>query len=84
MLFRSMRFLAEEVSRDVSVSLMRQYTPCFRAIGDPVIGRRVTRREFDEAVAALHRAGLSRGWVQERADEAGGGFLGERLTPGIR
>ena len=76
-----MRFLAEEVSRDVRVSLMRQYTPCFRAVGDPVIGRRVTRREFDEAVAAMRRAGLSRGWVQEGADEAPEEFLGESLAP---
>lgn len=79
-----LRFLAEEVSRDVAVSLMSQYTPCFHALGDPIIGRRVTRREFEDAAMALREADIVRGWVQEWSGGANTEFLGERFRPGIR
>jgi putative pyruvate formate lyase activating enzyme len=78
-----LRFLAEEVSRDVAVSLMSQYTPCFRALGDPILGRRPTRREFEEAAAALHDLGFRNGWIQEWSDRGSREFLGEAFTPGV-
>ncbi len=78
-----LRFLADEISRDVSVSLMSQYTPCFRALGDPVLGRRLTRSEFAEAEEALRRSGLRRGWIQEWSGRASREFLGEELRPGM-
>lgn len=77
-----LRFLAGEVSRDVAVSLMSQYTPCFRALGDPVLGRRITRREFAEAEEELHRLGFTRGWVQGWEESASREFLGETFRPG--
>lgn len=63
------RFLAREVSADVSFSLMSQYTPCHRAVADPVLGRRISREEFDEACVLLDRYGLTNGWVQEWHEE---------------
>ena len=78
-----LRFLAEEVSRDAAVSLMSQYTPCFRALGDPLLGRRPTRIEFEEAAEALRDLGLRNGWIQEWSEDGGREFLGETFTPGV-
>ncbi len=54
-----MRFLAS-LSRDTYVNVMAQYRPCYEAHGDPQIGRRITQREYEEAVQAALAAGLHR------------------------
>jgi len=59
------RFLAEEVSRDVYVSVMSQYFPAYKAVGDPDIGRRLTAREYRKAVDSFHGSGLQRGYIQD-------------------
>jgi putative pyruvate formate lyase activating enzyme len=62
-------FVAEELGRDTSVSLMAQYYPTGRARVFPEIARRITREEWDRATAALAEAGLEAGWVQEYRSE---------------
>jgi putative pyruvate formate lyase activating enzyme len=54
------RFLAEEVSRDTYVNVMDQYRPCHEARRREELRRRITSREFDEAVDAFRRAGIAR------------------------
>lgn len=54
------RFLAEEISRDTYINIMDQYRPCYRAVEHPVIGRRLSREEFNEAMALARAAGLWR------------------------
>ncbi len=46
------------------VSLMFQYFPAHRALGHPLLGRRLWREEARAARRALGRLGLSEGWVQ--------------------
>jgi len=58
-------FLAKEVSKNTYVSLMSQYFPAYRAPEDPIIGRRITQREYDLARAAMLSSGLKNGWIQE-------------------
>jgi putative pyruvate formate lyase activating enzyme len=60
-----MSWLAANLSTRVWISLMDQYFPAHHAVGDPHIGRKITNREYNEAVAAFHRAGLVNGWLQE-------------------
>jgi putative pyruvate formate lyase activating enzyme len=57
-------FISTELSRDVPVNLMSQYFPAHKAVGDLVLGRRITREEFKEAEDALHKWGLTEGWIQ--------------------
>ncbi len=57
-------FIATELSKDVPVNLMSQYFPAHKAVGDPVLGRQITKEEFKEAEAALHKWGLTEGWIQ--------------------
>lgn len=53
-------FLAQDVSPSTYLNVMDQYRPCFRAFGHPQIGRRITRDEHRQAVAAAKAAGLAR------------------------
>ncbi len=59
------RFIATELSPEVPVNLMSQYFPADRAVDDALLGRRITKTEFKEAEAILHRFGLDEGWIQE-------------------
>ena len=56
------RFLAEEVSRHTFINIMAQYYPAGLVNGRsyPEINRRITRREYEEAVKAASEAGLYR------------------------
>lgn len=72
----ALRRLAEEVSPDVTVSLMAQYYPAhldgratLRRSRDarqfPELARRITAAEYNEALEAFADAGLENGWAQE-------------------
>ncbi len=66
-----MRWLARELSPRLHVSLMDQYFPAHRALDDPILGRKITAAEYDEAVSALDAAGLENGWCQETDQDLG-------------
>jgi putative pyruvate formate lyase activating enzyme len=54
------RFLAQEVSRDTYLNIMAQYHPCYKAFDLPQLSRRITDKEFSEAIEWAHRYGLNR------------------------
>jgi putative pyruvate formate lyase activating enzyme len=54
------RFIAEEISRKTYINIMDQYHPCFEASEYPPISRRITRREYAEAIKMATAAGLTR------------------------
>lgn len=58
-------WIAETLGTDTWVSLMSQYFPAHRAVGDPELGRRLRVREYREARQALEALGLEEGWCQE-------------------
>lgn len=53
-------FIAGELSPDTYVNVMDQYRPAYRADRFEALARRITRAEFDEAIAAARAAGLNR------------------------
>jgi putative pyruvate formate lyase activating enzyme len=55
-----MAFLAREISAHTYVNVMDQYRPCGSAPKDETINRRLTSKEYQEAVASARRAGLTR------------------------
>ena len=59
------QFLAEEISKDASVSLMSQYFPAYRAREFEELNRRITHEEYEEAYQIMLKYGLENGWVQE-------------------
>jgi putative pyruvate formate lyase activating enzyme len=60
-----MKFLAEEISRDVYISLMSQYFPAFKANEFKELSRRITKDEYKDASRSMEKLGLENGWVQE-------------------
>ena len=60
-----LRWLAEGLSPRIPVSLMAQYFPAHRAVGHPLLGRRLTEEEYAAALVAFDESGLERGWRQE-------------------
>jgi putative pyruvate formate lyase activating enzyme len=59
-----MKFLAEEISKDVYISLMSQYFPAYRAKEFKEIDRRITPEEYNEAYEIMQKYGLENGWIQ--------------------
>ena len=62
------RWIARELSPDVRMSIMNQYFPAYKALDDPVLGRKLSPDEYLEAMEAFERAGLQNGWFQEQEE----------------
>jgi putative pyruvate formate lyase activating enzyme len=60
-----LRWIAEELSPSVHVSLMSQYHPTLHVADHPRLGRVLSPVEYDEVRAEFDRLGFHRGWVQE-------------------
>jgi putative pyruvate formate lyase activating enzyme len=59
-----LRWIAQDLSPRVHVSLMDQYFPAHLALGDAVLGQKITAEEYETALEAFDAAGLTRGWCQ--------------------
>ncbi|MCD6562227.1 MAG: radical SAM protein [Deltaproteobacteria bacterium] len=55
-----MKFLAKDISTNTYVNVMDQYRPCGKADKDDFIKRRLTSKEYGDAVNAAKDAGLTR------------------------
>jgi len=60
-----LRFIANELSPDVHLSLMSQYYPTSVVEKHPVLGRPITKKEYDCVIDEMDKLGFHRGWVQE-------------------
>jgi len=58
--YNAMKFIADEISPDTYVNVMAQYYPCFKASDYPPLDRRITHKEFVEAIETAKRAGIWR------------------------
>jgi putative pyruvate formate lyase activating enzyme len=54
------QFLAQEISTDTYLNLMDQYRPCHQAAKYPELNRRISPREYREALALTQEANLNR------------------------
>jgi putative pyruvate formate lyase activating enzyme len=61
-------WIATHLSPSVHVSLMAQYFPAHKAVGHPILGRKVSSAEYLEALESFDALGLERGWRQELCD----------------
>lgn len=60
-----LRWIAQELSPDLHISLMSQYHPTPAVSQYPSLGRCLYREEYEEVVNEFERLGFYRGWVQE-------------------
>lgn len=54
------KFIAEEISKNTYINIMDQYRPCWQANEYPEINRRITRKEFEDAINIALKYGLTR------------------------
>lgn len=59
-----LRFIAEELSPEVGVSLMRQYYPAYQAYRFPPLNRRLYTEEYAQALAIAHHLGMKNLFTQ--------------------
>jgi putative pyruvate formate lyase activating enzyme len=59
------KFIAEELSPNIHISLMSQYYPTNKAYKDILIDRALRNSEYDKALQLLEKYGLHNGWIQE-------------------
>ncbi len=59
------RYLHEEYGNRIYISMMNQYTPMEDVAGDLLLGRRVTKREYERLLAFAEQLGVEQGFYQE-------------------
>lgn len=57
-----MHFIATEISKNTYINIMDQYRPCYKAAEFPEINRRITNKEYEEAIEIARSEGLWRGF----------------------
>jgi putative pyruvate formate lyase activating enzyme len=60
-----LRYIAEEISPNLHISLMSQYYPTSNVIAHPILKRTLTNREYHKVVDTFYELGFYRGWVQD-------------------
>jgi putative pyruvate formate lyase activating enzyme len=61
----SLSWLANEISREVTISIMAQYYPIYKANQFPIINRRIKKEEYLEVLELVKQLNLENGWIQE-------------------
>ena len=59
-----LNMIKEEIGTWVTISLMSQYFPTFRALSDNMVNRKITNEEYEEIVKYMESLGFKNGWVQ--------------------
>ena len=79
----NLAWLATEVSNEVMVSVMSQFTPAYKALETPPFDRKVTEEEYESVTEAAADFGFENGWIQgyEAADPKLA-LLGENMPEG--
>lgn len=54
------KFISGEISKNTYINIMDQYHPCFRAFDMPPLNRRITDKEYRDAIQLALDAGLKR------------------------
>jgi len=61
---RIMKFISENLSKNIAISLMSQYYPTFKSADYHLINRRINSKEYQNAIDAVLANGLTNGWFQ--------------------
>ena len=77
----NLAWIATELSNEVPVSVMSQYTPAYRAKETPPFDRGVTEEEYESVAEAAADFGFVNGWTQGfGAADPKLAFLGENMS----
>jgi putative pyruvate formate lyase activating enzyme len=77
----NLAWLATELSSEIAVSVMAQYTPAYRALSSPPFDRAVTKAEYESVTEAAADFGFENGWIQGfEASDPKLALLGENMS----
>ena len=77
----NLAWLATEVSNEVAISVMAQYTPAYKALETPPFDRSVTEEEYESVTEAAADFGFENGWIQGyAASDPKLALLGENMS----
>ena len=62
---RVLKYIAESFPKNITVSLMSQYVPCYKAEKIPPLNRKLLRREYERAVDYCLSLGLENAFIQK-------------------
>jgi putative pyruvate formate lyase activating enzyme len=60
-----LKYLAEEISERLHISIMSQYFPTDKVRHNPQLNRLINLDEYEQVADAFHNLGFFRGWMQE-------------------
>jgi len=79
-----MEFIAQNLSKDVRISLMSQYYPEYKATNYPVISRRISNKEYQAAIDIILANGFTNGWFQpDVSDDVTQRFIGTNFKSNV-
>ena len=77
----NLAWLATELSNEIPVSVMSQFTPAYRALSTPPFDRGVTAAEYESVTEAAADFGFEHGWIQGfGAADPALALLGENMS----
>lgn len=77
----NLAWIASELSNEVPVSIMSQYTPAYKALENPPLNRQLTIEEYEEVTEAAADFGFENGWIQGmEASDPKLALLGENMS----
>lgn len=59
------RFLSSALSSQLHISLMSQYFPIQRVMGNDLLSRTITDKEYQQVIDEMEKQGMENGWVQD-------------------
>lgn len=60
-----LKWIRENLGKDIYVSVMAQYFPCYKAKQNKDIGRKITQEEYNEIYEYFKSLGLHNGYIQD-------------------
>ena len=78
----NLAWIATELSNEVPVSIMSQFTPAYKALETPPFNRTVTEEEYESVTEAAADFGFENGWIQGyAAADPRLALFGENMPP---
>lgn len=75
----TLEFISREIGEDVSLSVMSQYYPAYKASSFKELERRINREEYAEVISKMEELGMDKGWTQPFNQEFDARFAGENF-----
>jgi len=64
-----LKWIKDNMPNDITISLMAQYFPTYKACEDKEINRKLTKQEYEEIENYLYELGIEKGYMQELEED---------------